>query len=386
MGKKKILYLSISRLPTEKANGLQTIKMCEYLNRHYNLDLLHPKRSNNIHSNINYYYSCDKKFEINQINTYDFKYRRYKILNNFINNYNYKIHIVLYFFNILKDIKKKNFDYIFIRDYYLLYLFYKLNINLDKIIFEVHSIPKNRLFTKIIEKIKCSIFINKKNFDKYKSNINLKSILLPDASEIREVIYSSIIENKFKFKNYINLAYIGKVQAKGYKKISFFIESLYFYLKSNNSKIRLLIIGDSLTNLDYKSQIYCKKLLIDNKIKFINHIKYRNLNKIYSIIDIACIPYQKNNHTQYASPLKIFEYIMFNKPILTSNVGDTLDILNENEAYIYDENNYQSLIDSLKSIENNFPNNLKKYSSDLALKYSWEKRCELLYRFLEDEC
>lgn len=386
MKKKKILYLSISRLPTEKANGLQTVKMCEYFARHYDIELMYPKRFNKINSNILYYYNCINKFQITEVKTYDFKYRNFILFRDLINNYNYKFHIVIYFFNTLLQIRKKNFDYIFIRDYYLLYLFYKLNINLDKIIFEVHSIPKNRLFTKIIEKILCTIFISKKNFDKYKSNIKLKSILLPDASEIREITYSSIIENKFKFKNYINLAYIGKVQAKGYKKISFFIESLYFYLNSNNSKIRLLIIGDSLTNLDYKSQTYCKKMLIDNKLKFIDHIKYRNLNKIYSIIDIACIPYQKNNHTEYASPLKIFEYIMFNKPILTSNVGDTLDIFNKNEAYIYEENNHQSLVDNLKNIEINFPNNLKKYSSDLAFKYSWKKRCKLLYSYLENEC
>ena len=52
---------------------------------------------------------------------------------------------------------------------------------------------------------------------------------------------------------------------------------------------------------------------------------------------------KKNIQTQYASPLKIFEYINFHKPILTSDIGDTLNILNFEEAYIYQENNINSL-------------------------------------------
>jgi len=386
MKKKKILYLSISRLPTEKANGLQTIKMCEYLASHYDIELMYPKRFNKINSNILYYYNCIKKFKITEVKTYDFKYRNFILLKDFINNYNYKIHIVIYFFNILLQIRKKNFDYIFIRDYYLLYLFYKFKIYLNNIIFEVHSIPKNKLFSKIISNILCTIFISKINFNKYKIKNNIKSILLPDAAEIRELKYTAWIEDKYKFKNNINIAYIGKVQAKGYKKISFFLESIYDFFINNETNIRLLIIGDSLNNLDPQSKSYCEKLVKKNKLKFINHIKYRNLNKIYSIIDVACIPYQKNDHTEYASPLKIFEYISYNKPILTSDVGDTLNILNYENAYIYKENEKLSLINNLIDIEQNFPNKLKKYNFNLSLQYSWEKRCNLLYNYLENEC
>lgn len=383
MKKKKILYLSISRLPTEKANGLQTVKMCEYLASHYDIELMYPKRFNKINSNILYYYNCINKFQITEVKTYDFKYRNFILFRDLINNYNYKFHIVIYFFNLLLQIRKKNFDYIFIRDYYLLYLFYKFKFNLKHIIFEVHSIPKHKLFSKIISNILCTIFISKKNFNKYKIN---KSILLPDAAEIREVKYTAWIENKFKFKNYINIAYIGKVQAKGYKKISFFLETIYDFFLQNETKIRLLIIGDNINNLDNQSKKYCEKLVKKNKLKFINHIKYTNLNKIYSIIDVSCIPYQKNDHTEYASPLKIFEYISYKKPILTSDVGDTLSILNHENAYIYKESDKQSLINNLRDIEQNFPNNLKKYNSNLSIKYSWKKRCNLLNNYLKNEC
>ena len=69
---------------------------------------------------------------------------------------------------------------------------------------------------------------------------------MQDAAEVRNIVYNDRIENKFKFKNYINLAYIGKVQTNGYNKISFFIESIYKYFQENKSKIRLIIIGDDI--------------------------------------------------------------------------------------------------------------------------------------------
>ena len=94
-----------------------------------------------------------KKFKITPINCYDFKYRNYFFLNNIINNYNYKIHVFLYFLKILKEIKNRNYDYIFVRDYYLLYLFYKFNYNLKHIIFEIHSLPKGKLFSNIIKNV-----------------------------------------------------------------------------------------------------------------------------------------------------------------------------------------------------------------------------------------
>ena len=120
----------------------------------------------------------------------------------------------------------------------------------------------------------CLIFINNKTYEKYKKIINTKKIVLQDAAEVRNIVYNDRIENKFKFKNYINLAYIGKVQTNGYNKISFFIESIYKYFQENKSKIRLIIIGDDIKNFDPSSRVYCNQLIKQNKLKFINHVKY----------------------------------------------------------------------------------------------------------------
>ena len=158
-------------------------------------------------------------------------------LNNIINNYNYKIHVFLYFLKILKEIKNRNYDYIFVRDYYLLYLFYKFNYNLKHIIFEIHSLPKGKLFSNIIKNVFCLIFINNKTYEKYKKIINTKKIVLQDAAEVRNIVYNDRIENKFKFKNYINLAYIGKVQTNGYNKISFLLKVFINIFRKINQKL-----------------------------------------------------------------------------------------------------------------------------------------------------
>ena len=55
--KKKILYIVNVRIPTEKAHGIQIIKMCEsFSDNGMDLELLLPKRINNIKENpFNYY-------------------------------------------------------------------------------------------------------------------------------------------------------------------------------------------------------------------------------------------------------------------------------------------------------------------------------------------
>jgi len=70
----KLLYIANSRIPTEKAHGLQILKMCHlFAVRNIDLTLILPKRKNPSFSkeNIFDYYKIEENFKIRKLWTID---------------------------------------------------------------------------------------------------------------------------------------------------------------------------------------------------------------------------------------------------------------------------------------------------------------------------
>src|SRR3989338_8003971 len=69
----KILYLANSRLPTEKAYGIQIAKMCEaFADHNVDLTFAYPTRKNEIKDDIFNYSSIVRNFKVKEINSPDF--------------------------------------------------------------------------------------------------------------------------------------------------------------------------------------------------------------------------------------------------------------------------------------------------------------------------
>ena len=61
--KNKIIYLANVRLPTEKAHGIQIVKMCEaFAGLGLEVELVVPNRLNSIQDDIFDYYGVKKNF------------------------------------------------------------------------------------------------------------------------------------------------------------------------------------------------------------------------------------------------------------------------------------------------------------------------------------
>ncbi|MBU1557858.1 hypothetical protein KKC45_02755 [Patescibacteria group bacterium] len=68
----KITYIANIRIPTEKAHGIQIMKMCEaFANEGHNVELIVPKRINNLKKNPFRYYGVQENFKIKKLPTLD---------------------------------------------------------------------------------------------------------------------------------------------------------------------------------------------------------------------------------------------------------------------------------------------------------------------------
>src|SRR3989338_1499182 len=75
----KIIYISNARIPTERAHGYQTCKMCEeFSSQGMEVELWLPVRKNRIKEDIFSFYGVKNNFTIKKIKSFDFfQYEKY---------------------------------------------------------------------------------------------------------------------------------------------------------------------------------------------------------------------------------------------------------------------------------------------------------------------
>lgn len=189
-----------------------------------------------------------------------------------------------------------------------------------------------------------------------------KNISNEEKNELRKK-YS--IEEKNKI-----LLFTGRiVPEKGVKEL---VEALK-NVKEKNYK--LLILGSALSELEAKTE-YQEKIenivnTISDKIIFTGFIKYEEINKFYSLADIAVLPSIWDD----PAPLTIIEALVSGLPIITTNSGGIPEYAVEGSAIIIDRNkeivkelceNIDLIINNDKKLEE-MSKIAKKVSKDLTL-------------------
>ncbi len=317
----RICYISNSAAPSENASSLQTAKLCEALSKiGHKVMLILP---NSGYRNLNYYSFYDVRSK--------FKIKILKFFNKFPTGINYYLYSL---FSILNSNYKRQDLYI-TRNFFtsfLLCFFNKVHI------LEVHDDIKIEgrvvkflikyfkfLNNKNVLKIIATTNALKKKYQKSYSVKNSKLLVLHNASSI-----------KSKFKKYKNL--------KKNLKIGYF-GSLY---KSRGLKMLIKLSKQDTINKYY---IYGgNKNLIKNLNKkfssknlfFHKYIPYSKIKKKLQNIDLCILPYTNKitvsgnvgDISKYTSPLKIFDYMITGKLVISSDLEVLKEVLQDNKNSI----------------------------------------------------
>lgn len=147
------------------------------------------------------------------------------------------------------------------------------------------------------------------------------------------------------------------------------------------------LIGDKIPNLklvvlgDGSFMDALKALAVDvrvqNKIIFEGWQKQSLLNAYMVNTDICIIPHIKSEHTDNTSPNKLFHFMYFGKPVLTSNCNYIQEIVNEEACgLVYEYDNVKALAESIMKLYENddLREKMGKNGKSAVLsKYNWEK-------------
>lgn len=110
----------------------------------------------------------------------------------------------------------------------------------------------------------------------------------------------------------------------------------------------------------------------------IHHVSGDELAKIYLDCDTAVVPRERDSYMDMALPVKIFEYLSFGLPIVSTDVTEIARFVNQNDCGIICKADAQSLADAILTIYSDEISYyaLKRNAIDTLNKNLWIHRAE----------
>jgi len=379
----KIFYLINSRIPSEKAEGLEAMKLAEALSAKQPLIFIAPKRLNKIKEDPFIFYNLKRTFTIIKLPVID-------TISLNIGKIGYWLEAISFalisFFYILFNTEKN--DIIYSHDHTCLFLISFIRKNC---FYDIHDFPKRKLkfYKRLFKNLAGITTTNSWKKQQLIKQFNLstnKILAYPNGVDLAEFnlkVEKNQTRDKLKLPidKYL-VGYVGMLKTMGMEKgIDLAIKTLKFLDK----KTSLVLVGGEEDELvSYKK--FVDDLGLTERVIFVGWVKHQFIPLYLQACDILIAPYPKTEHYDFfMSPMKIFEYMASGRPIVATDLTSIREILNETNSVIVEANDVESLVTGITKLYNN--QILTKIISQKALvdvrQYSWEKRAEKVLQFME---
>ena len=292
----------------------------------------------------------------------------------------------LYYLNKCSKILKKNdFDKVILENHPTQYLALKWRKNYlkyaERYYYHCHNeFPGTYCCSEIIKSTKKIICVSNFIANSISNLMNMPSdkfVVLRNCIDVKRFSNELNFDEKRKLKekygikdNEKILLFTGRITPeKGVKEL---VESLK---NVSNQNYKLLILGSALNELKtktkYQEEIENIVQTISSKVIFTGFIKYEEINKFYSIADIAVLPSIWDD----PAPLTVIESLISGLPIITTNSGGIPEYATNGSAIIIERNkdlaeNLSKNINLLLNDEaklKEMSTSAKKVSKDLTL-------------------
>ncbi|HUD03997.1 MAG TPA: glycosyltransferase family 4 protein [Candidatus Paceibacterota bacterium] len=368
---KKLIYIANIRLPTEKAHGIQIMKMCEaFADQGLEVELIVSSRKTPITENPFDYYDVRENFRIKKLWSIDaIRFGRIGFLiQSFTFAKNVSWHALF---------KKGTF---YTRDEMV--AFY-LRILGKKVIWESHAGQAN-FFVRMLIRINVPLVVITKGLaDVYMhTGVSPKNIhVAPDGVDIKQF---DIKENKDEARTRLGfnkeekiVLYTGHLYSwKG-------TDTLAEAAQSLPKDVMIYFVGG--TENDILS--FKKKYRETGNIRILGRKPHHEIPLYMRAADILVIPNSSKQDISrlYTSPMKLFEYMASGAPIVASDLPSLREILNESDAFFFVPDDAKDLLRAIVGVFADQRQALKKaaLASEEVKEYSWQKRAKDILSFIK---
>jgi len=375
----KLVYIFNGRLPTEKAHGLQIVKMCEaFADLGIQVDLLIPFRSNSLREDIFEYYSVRRNFNVKTLGAIDpmqFKWFPERLAF-WVQSFTSGVSIILYLLT-----RRYPEDTIFYaRDYVSLFILSFLKLNPISEIHDYRFLEPRRFFSFIVKRARKIVVNSEGTLKLVKAHYKIYDGKTIVASNGVDLDFFNIPETCEESRKLLNMpldkkivGYVGRLETVGREKGVSTLMNAFIKLNNYNNLILYVVGGPDELVSKYKSQYSGVENLI-----LTGQVEYKKIPLYLRAIDMVVIPMLDDQHAKTTSPIKLFEFLAAGKVIIASDLPSLKNYLNDSNALFFKTGNIEDLADKIGRVlsEPGLEEKLSAKAKADSQQHSWLSRAD----------
>ena len=168
-----------------------------------------------------------------------------------------------------------------------------------------------------------------------------------DSSKFDIIPKETELEKELGFEGKVVIGYIGSFVK--YEGLDLLLEACSILKEKHGDIFRLLLVGDGDTMQLLRRT--ARFLQLEDQVVFTGRVSHDEVQKYYSLIDIAPLPRKGLRVCELVSPLKPFEAMGSGKVLVTSSVQALAEIVQDGvTGLVFEKDNSQDLADKLEIV------------------------------------
>lgn len=366
---KTILYIANARIPTEKAHGVQIMKMCEAFARSGNkVTLVAPWRFNRIKGDPFRYYGIARNFSLVKLPALDLV--RFGRVGFLVETVTFCISAFIYVL-----IKKP--DIVYSRDEVVLW---PITFLRKDAVWEAHM-PRNNYFAHSFARRTGKMIVISNGLKQFFVDVGVSPSNIAVAHDAVDFEQFSVNIKKEEAREALGLPrdesivmYIGRLDPwKG-------VETLLQASRMLPENIHVVVIGDGSELVRFRREY--------PNVIFTGMLPYRDLPRNQRAADILVIPNSGKSEVSrlYTSPLKVFAHMMSGVPLIASDLPSIRETLHERNAILVPPDDAHALADAIKKVvaDADTASVLAARAAEDVKRYTWDERAGNIIEFLHN--
>ncbi len=335
----KIAYVANIRLPTEKAHGVQIMKMCEaFADLGADVELVVPTRKTNVPDDPFTYYGVRENFMVCRLYAPDTAAR---------GKLGFLLQSAWFALASRMYVSRRNPDIVYSRDTFVVAFG-----TARQIVWEMHTASWSWVARRAARRVKRIIAISggiKKFYEDRGVPTEIISVA-PDGVDLSDYEQAFAL-GKDGSRAMLGLpkekkivAYVGKMQTMGQSKGVEDIIRAVGELAAHRSDVVLLIVGLNNTEFDLARSVAASAKLPERQVILVGHVQRAQVPYYLAASDVLVMNYPNTEHYAHMmSPLKVFEYMASGTPIVSTDLPTLREVLPEDAAFYVLPDDLESL-------------------------------------------
>lgn len=174
-----------------------------------------------------------------------------------------------------------------------------------------------------------------------------------------------------RFSGTFNILYVGGIDPT--RGIDILIQASKYAIKAIPG-LKIIIVGGGRMLAEMRQLV--SSLQLDNTVLFEGWKPQEEVGSYISVSDVCVIPHRKSPQTDNSSPNKLFQYLYFKKPVISSDCNSVEKlILAENCGLIFKDNTPEELADDIMYLYENPGKRIEMGNNGYEAvinKYNWD--------------